>query len=805
MTVRRTVVWVGMVLIAGGWVHVGLAQQPSALPTTVTSRAVLDQYCVACHNDRTRQAGVTLQTIDTNQIGRVKDEVEVWETVARKLRSRTMPPPGRPRPSDAVYDAVASSLETALDGAAAVDPNPGRAPIHRLNRVEYRNAIRDLLAVDVDERALLPPDESGYGFDNIADVLSLSPVLLDRYMVAAEKVSRLALGAPSIRPAVQTHTVPYTLWQDGRMSEELPFGSRGGLAVRHHFPLDGEYVIRMFLQRAYGNHIRGLGEPNDIELRLDRRRIKQFTVGGDGERAPWDAVSRPTLYEQTADEGLEVRVNVKAGTRLVSAAFLDKYAVPEGVLEPRPGVSSLAFSRDRNASMALDRIQISGPYNATTPEDTPSRRRVFVCYPAEAVLETEEACAEEILSALARRAYRRPVVDEDVAPLVSLYREGRDEGGFEEGIGFALRGILIDPEFLFRVERDPVSVAPATAYRLSDVELASRLSFFLWSSIPDDELLDLAAAGTLATPAVLEAQVTRMLRDERADALADNFFGQWLLLRNMRAVAPDPDAFIDFDENLRVAMERETELFVESQLRDDHSVLDLLRSDYTFLNERLARHYGVANVYGNHFRRVTVGAGRGGLLGQGSILTVTSYPNRTSPTKRGLWLLENLLGSPPPPPPADVPALPEDTQVPGGRVLSMRERLEAHRTSPVCASCHSRMDPLGFALENFDGIGAWRTAERGTPINASATLPDGSSFEGPSGLVDVLLGQEERFAETVTEKLLTYALGRGVEYYDGPAIRKITHAAAANDYRWSSVILGIVDSTPFQMRRSREP
>ena len=805
---RRIVAWVSLAFLAGATgAHRGLrAQAPSASPPTADSphRALLDQYCVGCHNDRTRQADLTLQTIDTDQIGQNADEVEIWEKVARKLRARAMPPPGRPRPDDAVYDAVAASLETALDRAAAADPNPGRPPIHRLNRVEYRNAIRDLLALEIDERAMLPPDESGYGFDNIADILAMSPVLLDRYMVAAEKVSRLALGDVSIRPAVQKHTVPYTFWQDGRMSEELPFGSRGGLAVRHYFPLDGEYVIRLSLQRAYGNHIRGLGESHDIELRVDRERIRLFTVGGDGERAPWDAVSRPTLYEQTADAGLEVRIDVKAGTRLVSVAFLDKAAVAEGVLEPRPGVSSLAYSRDRNAAMALGSIEISGPYNARTPEDTPSRRRVFVCVPSEAT--EEEACAEEILSSLARRAFRRPVFDEDVAPLLSLYREGRREGSFETGLQFALRGILIDPEFLFRVERDPAGAAPATAYRLSDVELASRLSFFLWSSIPDDELLDVAARGELSTPAMLDAQVTRMLRDARSDALVDNFFGQWLLLRNMRTVAPDTEAFLDFDENLREAMEQETALFVESQVRDDRSVLDLLRADYTFLNERLARHYGIPNVYGNHFRRVTVdGRGRGGLLGQGSILTVTSYPNRTSPTKRGLWVLENLLGSPPPPPPPNVPGLPDADHPDEQRSLSMRERMEVHRTTPVCASCHRRMDPLGFSLENFDGIGAWRTTEGGTPIDASSTLPDGAAFEGPSGLRDLLLGREERFAETVTEKLLTYALGRGVEYYDAPAVREITRAAASRDYRWSSVILGIVESTPFQMRRSREP
>lgn len=804
MTARWIVAGVGITLVFGGSGQFSHAQTPP--PIGATQRALLNQYCVACHNDRTRQAGLSLQTIDADHVGRVADEVETWEKVARKLRARAMPPPGRPRPNDAAYEAMAASLETALDEAAAAAPNPGQPPIHRLNRVEYRNAIRALLALEVDERELLPPDESGYGFDNIADILAVSPVLLDRYMVAAEKISQLALGDPSIRLAVQKHTVPYTLWQDGRMSEQLPFGSRGGLAVRHHFPLDGEYVVKLTLQRAYGNHIRGLGEANDIELRLDRQRIQQFTVGGDGERAPWDDVSRPTFYEQTADEGLEVRVEVKAGTRLVSAAFLDRNAVVEGVLEPRPAVSSLAYSRDRNAAMALDSITISGPFNPRTPDQTPSRDRVFVCYPSATASETDEAaCAAQILSTLARRAFRRPVAQADVEPLLSLYREGRDEGGFETGIQFALRGVLIDPEFLFRVERDPVGVAPGVAFALSDVELASRLSFFLWSTIPDDELLEVAERGQLRDQSTLEAQVSRMLADPRANALIENFFGQWLLLRNMDAASPDPDAFLDFDENLREAMTRETALFVESQIRDDRGVLDLLRADYTFVNARLARHYGIPNVYGNHFRRVVVDGERRGLLGQGSILTVTSYPNRTSPTKRGLWLLENLLGAPPPPPPPDVPGLPDADHGETGRSLSMRERMEVHRTSPVCASCHARMDPLGFSLENFDGIGAWRTDEDGAPINAASTLPDGTRFEGPSGLRDLLLGQEERFVETVTEKLLTYALGRGVEYYDGPAVRAITARAAANDYRWSSLIVGIVDSTPFQMRRSREP
>jgi mono/diheme cytochrome c family protein len=762
--------------------------------------AVLNRYCVSCHNDRLKTAGLALDKLDVNEVGAA---ASVWEKVVQKLRSGAMPPAGRPRPDKTTYDSLIASLEASLDRAAEANPNPGRAPVHRLNRAEYANAVRDLLGVEVDGRSLLPPDESGYGFDNIADVLSVSPALLDRYMIAAEKISRLAIGDPSMRPETQKYTVPYTLWQNDRMSEELPFGSRGGLAVRHHFPLDGEYQIKVVLQRAYQNPIRGIRERGDLEVRLDRQRIKLFTVGGDGPISRWAAVVRPSLYEQTADRGLEVRVHVKAGTHLIGAAFLEKHSVREGVLDPHPGVSSLAFARDRMAPMALDSVEITGPYDGRMSDDTPSRRRIFVCYPAAS--HEEKACARKIVSTLARRAYRRPVTDIDVEPLLKLYDAGRAKGGFDEGIEFASRGILIDPEFLFRIERDPSNAAPGTAYRISDIELATRLSFFLWSSIPDEELLGLAERGKLKNPAILKQQVSRMLRDARSDALINNFFGQWLLLRNVRTRAPDPDAFPDFDENLREAFERETELFVESQLREDRSVVDLLRANYTFLNERLARHYGLPNIYGNHFRRVTLrDEPRVGLLGQGSILTVTSYPNRTSPTQRGLWVLDHLLGAPPPPPPPDVPSLPEPR--PGNAVaLTMRERMDQHRTNAVCASCHASMDPLGFALENFDGIGAWRAVEGNTSIDASGTLPDGSKFEGPAGLRTILLGRQGQFVQTLTEKLLTYALGRGVEYYDAPAVRKIARESATGDYRWSSVILGIVNSTPFQMRRLQEP
>jgi mono/diheme cytochrome c family protein len=779
----------------------GQAAASQAAGDIPPERALLNKYCVTCHNQRVKAASLVLDRLGVD-VADVAAEAATWEKVVKKLRSGAMPPAGAPRPDRSAVASLAASLEAALDGAAAAAPNPGRASAHRLNRGEYVNAIRDLLALDIDGQSLLPPDPVGYGFDNIGDILSVSPALLERYMVAAGTISRLAVGDAAIRPVTQTYSVPYTMVQDDRISEDLPFGSRGGLAVRHYFPLDGDYLVKIVLQRAYQNQIRGLGERNRIELRLDRRLLKQFTVGAEGPRNAWAAVSAPSLYEQMADAGLEVRVNARAGTQLVSASIVKETAAAEGVLEPRPGVSTLAYSRDRNAPMAIDRIEISGPHNAVAPQDTPSRRRIFACTPSSSL--SEDACARTNLTTLARRAYRRPVTGQDVQPLMALYREGRAKGSFDLGIAAALRGILVDPEFLFHIERDPDHVVSGRVYRLSDVELASRLSFFLWSSIPDEELLGLAEIGTLRDQTVLEQQVARMLRDSRSAALIRNFFGQWLLLRNVRTRAPDPVAFPDFDENLREAMQRETELFVDSQVRQDRSVVDLLAADYTFLNERLARHYGIPRVYGDHFRRVTLpDTRRGGLLGQASILMVTSYPNRTSPTLRGLWVLDGLLGAPPPPPPANVASLPEENGE-HGKAATIRERMARHRTNAVCGSCHARMDPLGFALENFDGIGMWRTAEGNTPIDASGTLPDGSRLDGPGDLRRILLSRRDEFVQNVTEKLLTFALGRGLEYYDAPAVRTITRDAAPSDFRWSSLIAGIVRSVPFQMRRSRE-
>jgi hypothetical protein len=753
---------------------------PSVAAYGQASRALIDQYCVGCHNERLKTAGLMLDKLDVSQIG---GNPAAWEKVARKLRAGDMPPAGRPRPARADAEAFAASLEAALDAAAAAQPNPGAPAIHRLNRTEYSNAIRDLLALDtsaVDVKSWIPADDSGYGFDNIGDVLSLSPLLLEKYLSAAEKISRLAVGDPKIPPADETYDAPKGLVQDDRTSDELPFGSRGGLAVHHYFPLDGEYLIQVRLQRTSGQEretILGLQEQRQIDVRLDGHRLKLFVVGGG-----------QSQLDLVADGNLELRFPAKAGSHIVAVSFI------KDTVKPAPR---------RNNSGAISSVTIRGPYNATGSGETASRARIFACRPAPGI-DNENACAANVLGTLARRAYRRPVAKADLAPLLDLYKDGRKDGGFEAGIEMALRGILVSPGFLFRIERDPPKIVPGAAYRISDTELASRLSFFLWSSIPDDALLDAAEQGKLRDPAVLEQQVRRMLADSRSSALVQNFAGQWLYLRNLQSVLPDPSEFPDFDDNLRQAMQQETELFFASMLREDRSVLDLLTADYTFVNERLARHYQIPNVFGNGFRRVAVSnEARRGLLGQASVLTVTSYATRTSPTLRGKWLLENILGTPPPPPPDNVPSLKDDTQ---SKAMSMRERMEQHRANVVCASCHARMDPMGFALENFDAIGRWRTRNSdGSPVDASGVLPDGSKVEGPAGLRAVLLQQPDQFAGNLTDRLLTYALGRGTEYYDAPVIRAVTREAARNGYRWSSLILGIVRSTPFQMRKSVGP
>ncbi len=777
---------------------------PPAFPPDSEYRMVLNNYCVGCHNERVRTAELLLDKADVENISQ---EPEIWEKVVKKLRTGAMPPAGMPRPDEATYDSLATYLETALDRAAVANPNPGRPVMHRLNRVEYTNAVRDLLAVDIDGETLLPADDSRYGFDNIGDVLTLSPALLERYLSAARKISRLAIGNPDISAVFETYNVPKYFAQDDRMNESLPFGSRGGIAVRHHFPLDGEYVIKIRLERNSRDYIRGLlDEPHQLDVRLDGARLKLFTIGGENQGRSAPIFSNANLgdpeqeiYERTADDILEVRFPAEAGPRLVGVAFLKETSVLEGRRKPRMTQDDLHNYKGGDPGVAG--ISIGGPYEAKGVGETPSRRKIFVCHPSSA--QEEESCAEKILSTLARGAYRRPHTEKDVQTLLDFYQAGHSEGGFEAGIGKAIRRILVGPEFLFRIEVDPENVPPGTAYRISDLELASRLSFFLWSSLPDEQLLDLAERGRLQDPAVLEQEVRRLLDDSRSKALVSNFGGQWLYLRDLRSINPDLDVFPYFDDNLREAFRQETELFFESLLREDRSVLELLSADYTFVNERLARHYGIPNVYGSHFRRVELKTEeRRGLLGKGSILAVTSYANRTSPVLRGKWVLENILGTPPPPPPANVPDL--GVSAKDGKPLSMREAMEQHRANPVCASCHKLMDPLGFALENFDGIGAWRTTDANTPIDASGVLPDGTPFEGPAGLQKVLVSKGEGFVATTTEKLLTYALGRGVEPYDAPAIRSIIREAASSNYRWSSLILAIVKSTPFQMRRSRE-
>ena len=758
----------------------------------VDGQALVDRYCVTCHNDRLETGGFSFDPLDAADVAA---HPEAWEKVVRKLRAGAMPPRPRPRPDQEAYDGFRTWLEGELDAAAAANLDPGRTEtFHRLSRTEYRNAVRDLLALDVDVQDLLPADDTSYGFDNIAGVLGVSPTLMERYLSAARKISRLAVASPVPSPTAETFRIASDLGQDRRM-DRLPFGTRGGMVVDYNFPEDAEYVFEVLPDGPLRI------EPHDLEVTIDGERIALLTVG----KAP-DPDDPRGLYTPQI-ETLEVRTPVTAGPHAVGVAFLRKTsAEPEGIrklyLRPFTGEGSGGDSRFQPY---VESLTIAGPYEssgARPVEGTPSRDRIFTCRPGPGAGTAEEAaCARGILSAIARRAYRRPVADDDVERLLTFYERGRAGGSFDTGVEMALRRLLVSPEFLFRVERDPEGVEAGESYRVSDLELASRLSFFLWSSIPDDELLDVAERRELSVPAVFEAQVERMLADPRSEALVGNFAGQWLTLRNAAAVQPDEDEFPDFGERLRQGFRRETELLFSSVLREDRSALDLLNADYTFVDERLARHYGIPNVRGSHFRRVALEDGaRGGLLGHGSILTVTSYANRTSPVNRGKWVLENILGTPPPPPPPDVPDL-ETAE--GGQALSMREAMEQHRANPVCASCHRLMDPLGLALENFDAIGRWRDrGETRGAIDATGELPDGTPFDGPAGLKDALLRHPERFVTTVTEKLMTYALGRGIEYYDAPAVRAIVRGAAEDGYRLSSLVKGVVRSAPFQMRRS---
>jgi mono/diheme cytochrome c family protein len=788
----------GLLAASGFMFALEARQPPAATSPSAAHRDVINRYCVSCHNDRLKSGGLALDEVAAHDIGRNPD---VWEKVVRKLRVRQMPPAGMPRPDEASYDAEIASLEASLDAAAALAPNPGRtASLRRLTRTEYQNAVRDLLALNVDAASLLPADESSYGFDNVT-VGDLSPTLLDRYVSAAEKISRVAVGRPSRSPGGETIRIQPDLTQEEHI-EGLPIGTRGGALVPYTFPMDGEYEIQIRLTRDRDEHVEGLNEAHDLEVLLDRERVQLLTVKPPRGAAGASEDSPPS--HATADQHLKIRIPVKAGPHALGVAFLKN---PSALLEtPRqPYQAHFNSYRHPRIQPAIYSIAIIGPYAATGPGDTPSRRLIFGA-PAAPKLNraslSEGGAAKQILSALMRRAYRRPVTNADLQGPFELYRKARAEEDFDAGIEMALSAVLVNPNFLFRVEQEPVGVAPNTAYRISDLELASRLSFFLWSSIPDEELLDAAAAGKLHEPAMLGRQVRRMLADPRSRALVTNFASQWLHLRNLASITPDMRLFPDFDDNLRQAFRQETELFVESILRDDLSALDLLRANYTFVNERLAKHYGIPHVYGSRFRRVALDedSGRGGLLRQGSILLVTSYATRTSPVLRGKWILDNILGVPPPPPLPDAPTL-KDNTVDGN--LSVRKRLAEHRSNARCASCHNLMDPLGLSLEKFDAIGRRRAIEEGAPIDASGALPDGSRFADVQGLEQALLKRPEIFVGTLAEKLLTYASGRGVEYYDAPAIRAIVRDARRQDFRLSSIVVGIVKSAPFQMRTSR--
>jgi mono/diheme cytochrome c family protein len=820
--------------LIGGWMALALAvlyveasasaaQAPaSPASATATNQALLNKYCVSCHNEKQRAAGLSPMALDTLDLTRVGADAPLWEKVVTRLRTASMPPPGTARPDAASYDGLATWIETELDRAALAHPNPGQYPrLHRLNRAEYQNAVRDLLALDhlpkeLDVAAMLPPDDVSYGFDNIAVALGTSPTLLESYLTAAQKISALAVGDRSMPVIVDTYRIPLQLPQEDTF-DGLPFGTRGGISIHRWFPLDGEYTIQVALSASR------TPDQHQLEMAIDGERIRVFTVGAGSEdmgrgRGGRGGVPAPAPgVPPPPPPPLQIRQAIKAGSRIVAVSFVKRTAaLGEEILAP--------FSRTGQAEAppqpSIASVTISGPFNVTGPGDTPSRRRIFSCYPEQsdgvASTPTTDRCAQQILSSLARRAYRRPSTADDLQVLMPFFREGLAQGGFDRGIGRAIERLLASPAFLFRIERDQVKTGAGAARttasdsapvrRISDIELASRLSFFLWSSIPDDELLDVATRGALKDPATLERQALRMLADPRSDALGDNFAAQWLTLRDLDGKAPDPRLFPDFDESLRRAMRRETDLFFENVVRENRSVLDFLTATDTFVNERLAKFYGIPNIYGDNFRRVTLSNPvRRGILGHASILTITSYPHRTSPVLRGKWLMENILGTPPPPPPTNVPTLVErneKTLAP----LTMREAMAQHRSNPSCSSCHARMDPLGFAFEGFDAVGRWRAGTGAkAPIDTSGALPDGTKFDGVAGLIDAIMQHPRQFAGTMTERLLTYALGRGVDYYDAPVVRSITREAAASNYRFASLVVGVVKSMPFQMRAGAGP
>jgi hypothetical protein len=768
--------------------------QPSDEELAGRYEGVVRTYCLECHDDAGREAGLTLEGVDLDNVAAHPD---MFEEVARKLRGRIMPPLGGPRPDAKTYSGFVAYLERRLDEAALAAPEPGQASIHRLNRTEYGNAVRDLLALDVDAAELLPADDEAYGFDNVADVLRVSPSLLEQYLAASAKVAALAVGDPDTPAVTAVYRAPSDLAQSAHI-EGMPLGTRGGLKIRHNFPLDGEYEFDVFLLRNIVGYMTGLEWAHELEIAVDGERVFLAQVGGEADNAMSDANMSAAANE--IDARLRTRTFVTAGPHDVTIAFLERSAAETH--EPLELHTRNLDLQDMNGLPVVDYVNVRGPFNAVGPGNTPSRERIFTCRPADEA--TARVCATEILSTLARRAYRRQPTEQDLATLLGFYDTGAARAGFDAGIESALRVILTSPKFLFRDEPDPEGVAPGSLYALDDSALASRLAFFLWSSPPDDRLLELASQSKLSEQRVYDAEIERMLADPRASALVENFAGQWLFLRNLQSARPDVEEFPDFDDNLRQAMRRETELLFEHIMREDRSVNELLTADYTFLNERLARHYGVADVYGSHFRRVPVAdEARRGLLGHASILTVTSYPNRTSPVLRGKFVLENVLGTPPPPPLPDVPAL-EENQA-GKAARTLRERLAEHRANPVCATCHDVMDPIGLGLENFDAIGKWRTREPGGDIDAHGQLVDGTPIDGAAALREALTADPEQFARVFTEKLMIYALGRGLEAYDMPTVRRIVREAEGDDYRFSALVKGIATSVPFRMRRAQSP
>ncbi len=781
--------------------------------------ALLQRYCIGCHNTRLRTAGLALDELDAAS---VHADAEIWEKIVQKLRAGSMPPPGRSRPDPDTYRAVAVSIEDKLDRAWSVDPYPGRiGAVHRLNRTEYRNAIRDLFDLDVDVESLLPGDETADGsFDNFADVLSFSTSHLERYLSVARQVTRQAVGLLPITASVDTFEVPLHIVQDARQDESLPLGSRGGIAIPYHFPVDGNYEVTVRLRRQYQDYLMGMGWAQRLDIRVDGELVERFVVGGsapgvpaaasyagDGEPGFAGDPAWETFMQLTGDDGLVVRVPVAAGPHVVGVSFVRQQWEPEGLWQPQQRGRVLTNDQIYMGNAAVAAVDIGGPFSAReNARDTPSRRAIYVCEPPSTEAVAERSCASEIIRTVARRAFRRPVTSDEIESLLTFFDEGRRDGqSFDSGVQFVLERILVDPDFLLRVYRDPVDAESGQSpYELSDIELASRLSFFLWSSIPDERLLAVAERGELSNPAGLEAEARRLLADPRAtDALVNDFAAQWLNLRRVREVVVDPRQYPTYDETLLEAFIEEVERFVASTITEDQSVRALLDADYTFANERLARHYGIEGVYGSRFRRVAIDQSdqRGGLLSAGALLATTSYPDRTSPVLRGKWLVDNIFGWPVPPPPPGVDTTLETT--PGTQPDSIRERLAQHRENPSCASCHSVIDPLGFALENFDVIGGWRTEdEQGRPVDSTGTTLAGETVAGLSGLRALLLDDPERFPRTVVEKLLAYALGRRLEYYDRPTVRQIVRDAAVADYRWSSIILGIIRSPAFTSRAS---